>query len=200
MKIVYKIKAADMVKVTERIRGILRQALSPTFLIVLLGAAMLWYISKLGEEYTTEIEMGIRIDGQKYRLGVIVNGRGSAILAQQLSLKSRVDLTLDELSPRPSRETLGALTITPASLAKAINNKKISGLTVMEVTDAPEFTPPGADEAEKDKKDNDKETAREKRKRERLERRQAKEAEDAGEEAAREKASEKATKEKGNEK
>jgi hypothetical protein len=203
-------------KSVERIRGIVRQALSPTFLIIVMCAAVLWYISKLGGEYTTEMEMTIRIDGQKYRPTVIITGRGSAILAQQLSLKSRLAFTLEELSPRPSRETLGALTITPASLAKAINGK-ITDLTIMQVTNAPEFTPPSDEEDEEAKSDDDKkekkaearkgdkngngrgnggETPREKRKRERLERRQAKEAARAAEEAADEKADKAAAAEK----
>jgi hypothetical protein len=186
----------SMLNITvDRAKGLVRQALSPTFLIILLGAALLWYISKLSGEYTNEMELSMRIDGQKYRPTVVVYGRGSAILAQQLSLKSRINLTLDELSPRPSRETLGALTIAPASLAKAINSK-ITDLTVMEVVEAPEFTPPSKEEevesgsdsrGSKDGKDgsgdDDGETPREKRKRERLERRQAKQAARAAEEA-----------------
>jgi type IV secretory pathway VirB10-like protein len=199
-------------KSVERIRGIVRQALSPTFLSIVLCAAVLWYIAKLGREYTTELDMSVRIDGQKYRLSVVVYGRGSAILAQQLSLKSRLNLTLDELSPRPSRETLGALTISPASLTKAINTKLTDeDIKIMEVTEAPEFIPPGADEEEhsekekgekqskKDKDSSDEgETPREKRKRERLERRQAKEAARAAEaeKEAKEEAAARAAKEK----
>lgn len=172
----------------DKVRRVLQQALSPTFLFILLASALLWYTSKLSHQYDTELPLGIRIDGQKYRLTAIVSGRGSAILAQRLSLKRKLSFTLDELSPRPSRTTLGALTIAPASLQKAINGK-ISDLVVVEVIDAPEFIPsaaPGTDGSEgADRIDGTGpaaddgpavETPREKRKRERRERSEAKEA------------------------
>ena len=130
----------------DRVRGVFRQFLSPTFLFILLGSAMLWYVSKLGNNYDTEMPLNIRIDGQKYRLTANVSGRGSTILAQRLSLKSRLSFTLDELVSRPSRDNPGALTITPVSLQRAINGK-ISDLTVVEVTKAPDFVP---EEAEKE--------------------------------------------------
>ncbi len=124
----------------DGVRGVFRQALSPTFLFILLGSAMLWYVSKLGNNYDTEMPLNIRIDGQKYRLTANVSGRGSTILAQRLSLKSRLNFTLDELVSRPSRDNPGSLTITPVSLQRAINGK-ISDLTVVEVTKAPDFVP-----------------------------------------------------------
>ena len=126
--------------IAEKTRNVLRQALSRTFLVCLLCSAVLWYASRLNNEYDTEIPINIRIDGQKYRLTATVTGRGSIILAQRLSLKRRLSFTLDELSPRPSRQTLGALTIAPTSLQRAINSKN-TGLTVVQVIDAPEFIP-----------------------------------------------------------
>lgn len=133
----------------------LRQALSPTFLVILLGATVLWYISKLSNEYETEMSLNLRIDGQKYKPTVIIHGRGSDILARQLSLKSRLNFTLEELSPRPSRKTLGALTITPASLMKAINEKISGGLKVMEVVEAPEFAPQSDEKNDDENGDSD---------------------------------------------
>lgn len=133
----------------EGVRRTLREALSPTFLIILLGAALLWYTSKLSHKYDAEIAMGIRIDGQKYRLTAIVRGRGSAIVAQQLSLKTPLSFTIDELSQRHSRKNLGAFVIAPASLQKAINGKINSDeLVIVQVTDAPEFTPPAMEVSE----------------------------------------------------
>ncbi len=133
----------DIVNV-ERIRSLLREIASPTFLIILLGAALLWYTSKLSGQYVTEIPMHIRIDGEKYRLTAIVEGRGSAITAQRLALKRKLNFTLDELSPRPSRKTLGAFTIAPSALQNAINGK-ITALRIVQVMEAPEFIPPGVE-------------------------------------------------------
>lgn len=82
----------------------------------------------------------VRIDGQKYRITAKVSGRGSIIVAQRLSLKSPLNLSLSELSSRSSRETPGALIITPASLQRAINNV-INELKVTQIIEAPEFIP-----------------------------------------------------------
>lgn len=114
--------------------------LSPAFILILLGSCLLWYTTKLSYNYTTEMPVNVRIDGKKYRITATVTGRGSQIVAQRLSLKSRLEISLDDLSYRASRETEGAILITPASLARAIN-AKITNLTIDEVVDAPEFVP-----------------------------------------------------------
>ncbi len=124
----------------EKVKRWLRLALSPAFILSLLGALILWYTTKLGHTYNHEMPLNVRIDGQKYRLTAIVNGRGSTITAQQLGLKRTLNLSLSELQARPSREISGALTITPASLQTAIN-AQIKDLTVSQVVEAPEFTP-----------------------------------------------------------
>ena len=131
----------------DGVRKVVREALSPTFLIILLGSALLWYTSKLSNSYDTEIPLSVRIDGQRYRFTAIVSGRGSAIMARQLSLKRRPSFTLEELSSHPSRETPGALTITPASLLKAFNGKN-TDLIIGQVTEAPDFIPEPVEEAE----------------------------------------------------
>ncbi len=158
----------------DQVRKVLREALTPTFLIILAGSALMWYASRLSIEYTTEMPLSIRIDGEKYRLTAMVTGRGSVILAQRLSLKRKLNFVLDELSSRPSRETPGSLTITGTSLQRAINGK-ISDLTVVEVIEAPEFVPPAAEETADE--DPAIETPKEKRQRERAERREARQAE-----------------------
>ncbi len=127
-------------KFGENIRKVLRQALSPAFLLILLGSCLLWYTSKLSYDYTTEMPLNVRIDGQRYRLTAIVSGRGSTLVAWRLSLKSRLDFTLDELSAKPSPDTEGALVISPESLQKVLSNH-LTSLQVVEVIDAPEFVP-----------------------------------------------------------
>jgi hypothetical protein len=134
------VKKRLLTVVADKTRRVVRQALSPTFVVVLLISGLLWYAAKLSKEYETDIPLNIRIDGQKYRVTATVRGSGSAILAQRLSLKRRIGFSLDELSSRASRKTMGALTITPASLQRAINGK-INGLEVLEVVDAPDFVP-----------------------------------------------------------
>ncbi|MDR2890076.1 MAG: hypothetical protein LBV18_00455 [Alistipes sp.] len=171
----------------ERVIGVLRQALSPAFLLILLVSCLLWFTTKLGYEYTSQMPLKVRIDGQKYKVTALVTGRGSTILAQRLSLKSPLDLSLDDLSSRSSRQTKGALTITPASLQRAINDA-VNELKVEQIVEAPEFVPaPKEVAADADGDGNDDgETAREKRKRERQERRDKRAAEEAEAKAAKE--------------
>jgi len=135
----------------EWARRSVRQMLSPTFLVILLAASLMWYTSKLNRPYDTEMGLDIRIDGQKYRMTAIVSGRGTAILARKLSLKRSQNFTLDELSARRSRTNVGAYTFAPASLQKAINDRLGNDFVVVSVTDAPEFVPREAD-GKKDKK------------------------------------------------
>jgi hypothetical protein len=137
--------------VADKIRGVIRQALSPTFLIILVISVMLWYALKLNNVYETDIPINIGIDGQKYRITATVKGRGSTILAHQLSLKRRLNFTLDDFSIRRSRETPGAYTISPTSLQRVINErmKEKSDVEIKGVVESPEFVPSADKEDEK---------------------------------------------------
>lgn len=143
----------------DKVKKVLQQALSPAFLIILLGSFLLWYMTKLSYEYTTEMPLNVRIDGQKYRVTAVVNGRGSVLMAQKLSLKSKINLKTEDLTVRKSKDNPDAFTITPSSLQKAID-AKTNDLKVVQIIDAPDFIP--VPEAEK-------ESRRERRARERQE-------------------------------
>ncbi len=132
----------------ERIKRIVQQALSPAFLIILLGSFLLWYMTKLSYEYyDVEMPLNVRIDGQKYRVTAVINGRGSVLMAQKLSLKGKINLKMDELTVRKSKDNPDALTITPASLQRAID-AKASDLKVTQIIDAPDFIPEPEEEKE----------------------------------------------------
>ncbi len=124
----------------DSLKKLVQQALSPAFLVILLGSFLLWYMTKLSYEYTTEMPLNVRIDGQKYRVTAIVHGRGSVLMAQKLLLKGKLNLKMDDLSVRQSKNDPHALTITPASLQRAINSE-IKDLDVTQVIDAPDFVP-----------------------------------------------------------
>lgn len=170
----------------EKIAGVLRQALSPAFLLILFVSCLLWFTTKLGYEYTSQMPLNVRIDGQKYRVTALVQGRGSTLMAQRLSLKSPLNLSLDDLSSRSSRETEGALTITPASLQRAINDV-INELKVVQIVEAPEFIPAPEEEEVSEEASVEEgdavETPREIRRRERQERREKRALEKAEAEA-----------------
>lgn len=122
----------------ETLRELLRHALSPVFLVLLLSSFVLWYTTKLGKEYTTQMPLNVRIDGQRYRLTAEVHGKGSTLMAQRLALKSKINIALGELSVKPSPDDPSALVITPASMLKAIDSK-ISEIKVLQIIDMPDF-------------------------------------------------------------
>lgn len=136
----------------DRVKKVIKQALSPAFLVILLGSFLLWYTTKLNYEYTTEMPLNVWIDGQKYKVTATVSGRGTSLMAQKLSLKSRVNLKLDELSTRRAEDDPDALTFTAKSLQKAINNK-ITDLQIVEIVEAPAFTPESKKETRKERRD-----------------------------------------------
>ncbi len=132
----------------ETLKKVVQQALSPAFLIILLGSFLLWYMTKLSHDYNNvEMPLNVRIDGQRYRVTAVVNGRGSVLMAQRLALKGKINLKMDELTARKSKENPDALTITPASLQRAID-AKTSEIKVTQIVDAPDFIP--APEPEKE--------------------------------------------------
>lgn len=139
----------------ERMKGMLGQILSPAFLIILLGSFLLWYMTKLSHEYTTEIPLNVRIDGQKYGITAVVSGRGSLLMAHKLSLR-KVNLHAEELTMRRSKDIPGAMTITNSSLLKAIS-AKTGGLKVVQIVDAPDFIPEPEEPEEPSAKEPEKE-------------------------------------------
>jgi hypothetical protein len=126
-------------KYMDSIRKVLGRALSPAFLLILLSSCLLWYMAKLSHEYTAEIPLKLRIDGRKYRVEAVVTGRGSMLMAHQLSLK-KVSLRSEDLTIRPSKETPGVQTITKASLQKALTNK-LGDLKIVQIEDITDFVP-----------------------------------------------------------
>jgi hypothetical protein len=121
------------------IKKVLGRVLSPAFLIILLTSFLLWYMAKLSHEYTAEMPLNIRIDGQKYRVTAVVNGRGSLLTAHQLSLK-KVNIRSEELAMRPSEEASGAFTITETSLQKALTNR-LGNVKIVQIVEIPDFIP-----------------------------------------------------------
>ncbi len=118
----------------ESVRKALRQLLSPVFLLILLATTLMWFASELSRQYTTEIPLHIRVEGEKYRLTAVVQGYGSTILAQRLSLNRKPAFTLEELFADPS----GGITL--QSLVRAID-PRLKNLTVVQIVEAPGLLP-----------------------------------------------------------
>jgi hypothetical protein len=139
----------------ESLRALLKHAISPVFLVLLLSSFVLWYTTKLGKDYDIEMPLNVRIDGQRYRVTAQVQGKGSTIMAQRLSLKSKINIKLTELKVRKSPENPNALIITPTSLVKAIDSKT-NDLKVVQIIEMPDFQVEKPKEKKKDKDDSEK--------------------------------------------
>jgi hypothetical protein len=134
----------------ESISKLLKHTVSPVFLVLLLSSFVLWYTTKLGKDYDIEMPLNVRIDGQRYRVTAQVQGKGSTIMAQRLSLKSKISIKLTDLKVRKSAENPNALIITPSSLVKAIGSKT-NDLKVVQIIEMPDFQPKQPKEPKKSK-------------------------------------------------
>lgn len=122
----------------ESIGKLLGHAISPVFLVLLLCSFVLWYTTKLGRDYDIEMPLNMRIDDQKYRVTAQVQGKGTTLLAQRLSLKSPINIKLTELKVRKSLDNPNALIINPESLTRAISSKT-NDFKVVQIIEMPDF-------------------------------------------------------------
>ncbi len=96
----------------------LDKLVSPLFLAMVLAAFMLWYISKLGYSYTTELNIEARIDNQNVELNCVVEGVGSNLLGYKVKGGAGVKIPLSELQYETSD---GWAVINYTSLLNAIS-------------------------------------------------------------------------------
>lgn len=85
----------NLVKVGEY----LRRYISPAYISMLVAALLLWYITKLGETYTTEHEVTVVIDGKEYPVGCTIKGKGTDLIGYTMSSsRSRFVVDFADLS------------------------------------------------------------------------------------------------------
>ena len=68
----------------ERIKSFIRRIISyitPGYVAMVVAAFVLWYITKLGETYTTEHSVVVVIDGKEYEVGCSVRGKGTNLIS-----------------------------------------------------------------------------------------------------------------------
>ena len=130
-----------MAKIKDLLRKFLKQLISPVFITLLFASLILWYVSKLGYTYTTEMPVNINIDKQRLKVTCLVEGRGTALLGQRMSLRSKINIKSSELRTKPSGNP-PYVAIDSASLGKILSLKANSGdFRIISVTDIPEFIP-----------------------------------------------------------
>ena len=89
-----------MKKVIEFLKSLkqrLRKYISPVFLVLLAVSFTLWYISKLGYNYTTELKVKVSVDGYNITVPCVVEGKGSTLFRYGVYAASSAEISLSEL-------------------------------------------------------------------------------------------------------
>lgn len=117
---------------SSRVARYLQQWISPAFLVMLLAASLLWYISKLSHTYTTELGVRARIDNIDMELNCVVEGVGTNLVSYKLKGSRRIKIALSELRYEHRGDSIE---INATSLLNAIS-VRFSDIKVVSV-DAP---------------------------------------------------------------
>ena len=72
----------------ERIKSFFRRIISyitPGYVAMVVAAFVLWYITKLGENYTTDHDVVVVIEGKSYDVDCTIRGKGTNLISYTLS-------------------------------------------------------------------------------------------------------------------
>ncbi len=86
---------------TTVIRGQLlstvRRFVSPLFLMMLFASLLFWYVAKLSYTYTTDLDVKMRIEDQKFETKCVVEGFGTKLLGYHIYRGGSIKLSLSDL-------------------------------------------------------------------------------------------------------
>lgn len=68
----------------------LRSYISPVYVTMFVAAFILWYITKLGEVYTTDHQITVVVDGEELDVDCVIRGKGTNLIGYTLSSKHDV--------------------------------------------------------------------------------------------------------------
>lgn len=120
----------------------LRSYISPVYVTMFFAAFILWYITKLGEVYTTEHQVAVVVDGQEFEVGCTIRGKGTNLIGYTLFSNDEVfeipstELTFDSESVADDGTPMHRIATT--SLQQAIA-ARMSGVEVVSVGAVPEI-------------------------------------------------------------
>lgn len=86
----------------ERVKSFLkwlRSCITPGYVAMLVAAFILWYMTKLGETYTTEHKVEVVVDGQSLDVDCTIKGKGTNLIGYTLTSKRNTfEVPASELS------------------------------------------------------------------------------------------------------
>ena len=136
----------------ESIKGLfarLKHYVSPVFIVLFVASFTLWYIAKLNYNYTTDLDVKIRIGNQRFEVSCVVEGKGTNLFGYVISTH-RLNIPLSELEYTVMREVtqIGAapsdrvrLHIKSESLKNAIS-VRLSDINIRSIGDVPDIEAP----------------------------------------------------------
>ena len=116
--------------------------ISPIYVAMFFAAFVLWYITKLGEVYTTDHHIVVVVDGEQLDVGCTIRGKGTNLIGYTLFSKKEVfdipstELTFDMESIAEDGTPMHHIATT--SLQQAIA-ARMSGVEVISVGAVPEI-------------------------------------------------------------
>ena len=123
--------------------------ISPVFIMLFVASFTLWYIAKLNYNYTTDLDVKIRIGNQRFEVPCVVEGKGTNLFGYVIST-SRLNIPLSELEYAVMREVtqIGAapadkvrLHLQSESLKNAIS-VRLSDINIRSVGSIPDIEAP----------------------------------------------------------
>lgn len=130
-----------MGKRVEDIKAFLKKRVSPVFLLLLLLSTILWYLTKLSYTYTTQVPVPVDIEGNKFTVTCVAEGRGYSIFSRRFTRRHVVGLKFGDVQTTPSVTDQGSYVINAFSLQNAIS-VRIGDLRIISVGDLPEIRIP----------------------------------------------------------
>lgn len=112
----------------ERIKSFIRRIISyitPGYVAMVVAAFVLWYITKLGENYTTDHDVVVVIEGKEYDVDCTIRGKGTNLISYTLSNRrnnfvvSPAELSFDKEVTDDNGRTYRH--VTSVSLQQALN-------------------------------------------------------------------------------
>ncbi len=78
----------------------IRRFVSPLFMVMLLASFIFWFVAKLSHDYTTELEVKMRIEDQRFYVTCVVEGLGTNLLGYHMNRGGVMKLSLADLKHR----------------------------------------------------------------------------------------------------
>ena len=86
-------------KKIKKFFGWLRRVISPVYIMMFVASFILWYITKLGDTYTTDRNITVNVEGKSFDVNCTIRGKGTDLIGYKFSSKNgNIDIPVAELS------------------------------------------------------------------------------------------------------